>query len=104
MAMALGRYFVVADPRHGDSALAQAIITFKVSDEPANDFAKLLAGAMKRLGKVDTHPYVVSVPPKPKQRNRFGKFDESARQEPSRSRTSTQMGFRACVIREISRV
>ena len=78
---ALGRYFVVADPRHGESHFAQSIITFKDSDVPGSNFAKMLGVAVKRLKIVETHPYYVCVPPKPKQRHRFNEMMKVLRQK-----------------------
>lgn len=67
---ALGRYFVVQDPRHAASRLSESILKLKNSDDPAQLLQRALRSWLNRMGRASE--YLVPVPPKPSQkRNRL---------------------------------
>ncbi|HVX90618.1 MAG TPA: HAD-IA family hydrolase [Candidatus Paceibacterota bacterium] len=78
---ALGRYFGREDPRHGTSPLSNAILEFKSNDGNAQVFAPALASAITQMAW--TPDFIVGVPPKPGQSNRFARLlAETARLHP----------------------
>jgi predicted amidophosphoribosyltransferase len=77
----LGRYFGRKDARHGTSQLSNAILDFKSNDSNAQVFAPALASAVAHMAW--TPDFLVGVPPKPGQDNRFARLlTETARLHP----------------------
>ena len=69
---ALGRYFGREDPRHGTSKLSNVVLDFKSNDAAAPLLAQALAAGITLMGWQPE--YLVAVPPKPGQVNRFARL------------------------------